>query len=54
MENADVKSLLIDLEVSNITTGRKQEISVQRERLSEENNVYIVSHVICDSPDYDE
>lgn len=50
MINADVKFPLIDLEVSNITTGRKQELSVQRERLSEENN----NCVVCDSPDYEE
>jgi len=38
-KNADVKSPLIDLEVDNTTTGGKQEIiSVQPERLSEENN----------------
>lgn len=43
MINADVKLPLIDLEVSNITTGRKQDlISVQRERLSEGDNMYTV------------
>lgn len=37
--NADIKSPLIDLEVDNTTTGGKQDIlSVQPERLSEENN----------------
>jgi len=40
-QNADVKSPLIDLEVDNNTTGRKQDIiSVQREGLSEGNNMY--------------
>lgn len=37
--NADIKSPLIDLEVDNTTTGGKQDyMSVQPERLSEENN----------------
>lgn len=38
----DVKPLLIDLEDSDISTGRKQETSVQRERLSEEGYMYCV------------
>lgn len=41
--HADLKSSLIDLEVSNITTGGKQDVtSVQPERLSERNNIYCV------------
>ena len=41
--HADLKPPLIDLEVSNITTGGKQEnISVQPERLSEEDNMYCI------------
>ena len=37
-----VKPLLIDLEARNMATGRKQEKSVQRERLSEEGQMYCV------------
>lgn len=41
--NEDLKPLLIDLEASNIATGGKQEnISVQPERLSGEDNMYVV------------
>ena len=40
--SADLKPLLIDLEASVLATGRKQEKSVQRERLSEEGYMYIV------------
>lgn len=36
------KPLLIDLEAENTATGRKQEKSVQRERLSEEGYMYCV------------
>lgn len=37
-----VKPLLIDLEAGNTATGRKQEKSVQRERLSEGGQMYCV------------
>ncbi len=41
-QSGDLKPPLIDLEVSGITTGRKQEKSVQRERLSEADYMYCV------------
>jgi hypothetical protein len=41
-QSGDLKPPLIDLEVSGITTGRKQEKSVQRERLSEADFMYCV------------
>lgn len=40
--NVDLKPLLIDLEANNIATGGKQENFVQPERLSGEDNMYIV------------
>jgi hypothetical protein len=40
--NADVKFPLIDLEASNIATGGKQSNDVQPERLSEENNIFLI------------
>ena len=44
--NADLKPLLIDLEVCNNTTGGKQEqCSVQPERLSEGDNMYCVYYI---------
>lgn len=43
LPHADLKPLLIDLEVDNNTTGGKQDIqSVQPERLSEGDNMYCV------------
>jgi predicted GIY-YIG superfamily endonuclease len=41
-QSGDLKPPLIDLEVNGITTGRKQEKSVQRERLSEADYMYCV------------
>jgi predicted GIY-YIG superfamily endonuclease len=41
-QSGDLKPPLIDLEVSGMTTGRKQEKSVQRERLSEADYMYCV------------
>jgi hypothetical protein len=38
--NADLKPLLIDLEANSKATGRKQEKSVQRERLSEGDQMF--------------
>lgn len=40
--NEDLKPLLIDLEADNTATGGKQEDSVQPERLSGEDNIYVV------------
>lgn len=41
MNSADLKPLLIDLEDSDSSTGRKQDGSVQRERLSEGDIYYV-------------
>ena len=48
--SADLKPLLIDLEASVLATGRKQEKSVQRERLSEEGYIDSQIYIVCDSP----
>lgn len=39
-QHADLKLSLIDLEADNNATGRKQDKTVQRERLSERDNMY--------------